>query len=188
MPAINTSASSRTPIHSTSTARSVDTWPSALACISAWELSGRTLLVMVGGKEEHLARCRPVFDTFADPVIHLGPLGSGQMAKLVNNLVFTAQVTLSLETFVFAEELGMDRSAMAEVLAQGSGGSRASAILAGSGFDTSGMRQAVANLQKDIRIVIDVAQRRQASEPAGIVNLAKNTLVTLAGGDSTPNA
>jgi 3-hydroxyisobutyrate dehydrogenase len=148
----------------------------------------RTLLVMVGGEEEHLARCRPVFDTFADPVIHLGPLGSGQMAKLVNNLVFTAQVTVSLEAFTFADELGMDRSAMAEVLAHGSGGSRASAILAGSGFDTSGMRQAVANLQKDIRIVIDVAQGRQASEPAGIVTLAKRTLVTLAGGDSTPNS
>jgi 3-hydroxyisobutyrate dehydrogenase len=148
----------------------------------------RTLLVMVGGDRDHLDRCRPVFDTFANPVIHLGPLGAGQLAKLVNNLVFTAQVTVSLETFTFADELGIDRTAMAEVLAHGSGGSRASAILAGSGFDTSGMRHAVANLQKDYRIVIDIARESQASEPAGIVGLAQRTLETLADEDATSDA
>jgi 3-hydroxyisobutyrate dehydrogenase len=85
----------------------------------------RKLLVMVGGEDDHVERCRPVFDAFADPVVYLGPLGTGQMAKLVNNLVFTALVTVGLETFAFADELGMDRSALAQVLASGSGGSRA---------------------------------------------------------------
>jgi len=55
----------------------------------------RRLLVMAGGQEADVARCRPVFDAFADPVIHLGPLGSGQLAKLLNNFVFTAQVGLA---------------------------------------------------------------------------------------------
>jgi 3-hydroxyisobutyrate dehydrogenase len=148
----------------------------------------RTLLVMVGGDQDHLDRCRPVFDTFANPVIHLGPLGAGQLAKLVNNLVFTAQVTVSLETFTLADELGIDRTAMAEVLAHGSGGSRATAILAGSGFDTSGMRHAVPNLQKDFRIVIDIVRESQASEPAGIVGLAQRTLETLTDEDATSDA
>jgi 3-hydroxyisobutyrate dehydrogenase len=147
--------------------------------------AGRTLLVMVGGKMEHLDRCRPVFEAFSNLVIHLGPLGAGQMAKLVNNLVFTALVTVSLETFSFAEQLGIDRSAMAEVLAHGSGGSRASAILAGSGFDTSGMRSAVTNLQKDVRIVLDVARGKRAPEPAVVVDLAKRSLMTLTNGDQT---
>ena len=142
----------------------------------------RKLLVMVGGGDELVARCRPVFDTFADPVVHLGPLGSGQMAKLVNNLVFTALVSVGLETFAFADELGMDRAALAQVLASGSGGSRAAAILAGSGFDLSGMRQAVGNLQKDVGIMLDVARAGHASEPASIVELAQRTLATLAGG------
>ena len=70
------------------------------------------LLVMVGGDDDHVARCRPVFDTFAGEVIHLGPLGSGQIAKLVNNLVFMALVTVGLDTFELADELGMDRSAL----------------------------------------------------------------------------
>jgi 3-hydroxyisobutyrate dehydrogenase len=146
------------------------------------------LLVMTGGEDEQLARCRPVFDTFADTVVHLGPLGSGQMAKLVNNLVFTALVTLGLETFAFADLLGIDRGALAQVLASGSGGSRAAAILAGSGFNTSGMRQAVGNLQKDVGIVLDVARGRNAAEPANLVELAQQTLIMLGGGPATPEA
>ncbi|MFF0085965.1 NAD(P)-binding domain-containing protein [Streptomyces canus] len=83
------------------------------------------LLVMAGGQEADLARCRPIFDTFADPVIHLGPLVSGQRAKLLNNFVFTAQVALALDTFTLADGLGIDRAAVAQVLAHGTGGSRA---------------------------------------------------------------
>lgn len=146
----------------------------------------RKLLVMVGGEDEQLARCRPVFDTFADPVVHLGPLGTGQVAKLVNNLVFTALVSVGLETFAFADALGMDRSALAQVLASGSGGSRAAAILAGSGLDLSGMRQAAGNLRKDVGIMLDVARVSHASEPATIVELARRTLATLAGEPGPP--
>lgn len=51
-----------------------------------------SLLVMVGGNDADVARCRPVLETFGNPIVHLGPLGSGQMVKLLNNLVFTAQV------------------------------------------------------------------------------------------------
>ena len=40
-------------------------------------------------------------------------MGSGQLAKLVNNLVFTALVSVGLETFAFGDALGMDRAALA---------------------------------------------------------------------------
>jgi 3-hydroxyisobutyrate dehydrogenase len=139
------------------------------------------LLVMVGGDDKQVARCRPVLQTFGDPVVHLGPLGSGQMAKLVNNLVFTALATVALDTFGFADELGVDRRALAQVLAHGSGGSRAAAILAASGFDISGMKGSVGNLQKDVRIAREVARDRHAAEPASIVELAERTLQTLTG-------
>jgi len=139
------------------------------------------LLVMAGGADADVARCRPVFETYADPVVHLGPLGSGQMAKLLNNLVFTAQVSVALETFAFADELGMDRAAFTEVLANGSGGSRAVAILGASGFDITGLGGAVGLLRKDIGIMRDVARARGASEPAALVGLAERTLATLSG-------
>ncbi len=141
----------------------------------------RKLLVMAGGEEEPVNRCRAVFETFADPVIHLGPVGSGQVAKLINNLVFTAQLTLALETFTFADGLGVDRAALAQVLGSGSGGSRAVAILAASGVDVSGIRQSEGLLRKDVRIMLEVAQAKGATEPEAIVQLARRTLETLVG-------
>ncbi|MBL7502731.1 NAD(P)-dependent oxidoreductase [Frankia sp. CNm7] len=139
----------------------------------------RALLVMVGGADEDVARCRPMLETFAGPLIHLGPLGSGQLAKALNNFVFTAQVTAALETFAFADALGMDRAAVAQVLAHGSGGSRASAILAASGFNTAGLRQAAPLLRKDVSIMLDVARASGAAEPAALVKLVDATLTTL---------
>ncbi|MFF0085863.1 NAD(P)-dependent oxidoreductase [Streptomyces canus] len=145
----------------------------------------RRLLVMAGGRDADVARCRPVFETFADPVIHLGPLGSGQLTKLLNNLVFTAQVGLALDTFAFADRLGMDRAAVAEVLGHGSGGSRAAAILAASGFDTAGLRQARTLLHKDVDIMRDVARTAEVAEPEPLVRLAARTLSLL---DAPPAA
>ncbi|HEX4244184.1 MAG TPA: NAD(P)-dependent oxidoreductase, partial [Acidimicrobiales bacterium] len=143
----------------------------------------RILLVMVGGDDDDVARCRPVFETFAEPVIHLGPLGSGQTAKLVNNLVFTAQIAVALETFSFADELGVDRAALAQVLAHGSGGSRAADILAASGFDLSGLRQAAPLLHKDLDLVLDVARGTVTTEPEALTGLARRTIAGLEGPD-----
>ncbi|MEU1183238.1 NAD(P)-dependent oxidoreductase [Streptomyces sp. NPDC005820] len=141
----------------------------------------RRLLVMSGGEEEDVVRCRPVFDTFADPVIHLGPLGSGQLAKLLNNFVFTAQVGLALDTYSLADGLGMDRGAVAQVLAHGTGGSRAAAVLAASGFRTEGLRRAVPLLRKDVGLLLDVAEAARAPKPGTLGDLATHTLSTLGG-------
>jgi 3-hydroxyisobutyrate dehydrogenase len=139
------------------------------------------LLVMVGGEEAVVERVRPVFATYGDPVLHLGPLGSGQLAKLLNNFVFTAQLTAATETYDFAARLGMDRAAIAEVLASGSGGSRAAAIVAGTAFDISGLRQVAATLlAKDVGIMLDVAQRAGVAAPQHVAELARSTLETLA--------
>ncbi|HXY90966.1 MAG TPA: NAD(P)-dependent oxidoreductase [Acidimicrobiia bacterium] len=145
--------------------------------------AGRQLLVMVGGADDDVERCRAVFETFGDPVIHLGPLGSGQMAKLMNNLVFTAQVGVAVDTFAFADRLGVDRAALAEVLAHGSGGSRAAAILAASGFDTTGLRGAARLLRKDVGIMLDVARAVDAAAPDVLVDLANGALTMLESGE-----
>jgi 3-hydroxyisobutyrate dehydrogenase len=139
----------------------------------------RRLLVMVGGEPEHVDRCRPVLETYADPIVHVGPLGSGQAAKLVNNLVFTAQITLALESFEFARRLDVDRAALAEVLAHGSGGSQAAALIAATHFDIEGLRQARSLLRKDVGIIAQYAQTCGAGEPTHLVNLARQTLRTL---------
>jgi 3-hydroxyisobutyrate dehydrogenase-like beta-hydroxyacid dehydrogenase len=148
--------------------------------------AARLLLVMVGGDDEAVARCRPVFATFGDPVIHLGPLGSGQMAKLLNNLVFTAQISVALETLSLADDLGMDRAAVAEVLASGSGGSRAVAIMTASGFDLTGLSSAAGLLRKDVGLMLDVAGNRGARTPEQLKLLAEHALSTLARAKPTP--
>lgn len=143
--------------------------------------SERKLLVMVGGDDEHVARCRPIFATFADPVIHLGPLGTGQTAKLMNNFLFTAQIAVTLETISFADRLGVDRAGLAQVLAHGSGGSRATAILARTNFDISGIRQVASSLlRKDVGLLLDVARAQSAAKPTALVALANTALATLA--------
>ncbi|UGQ12350.1 NAD(P)-dependent oxidoreductase [Yinghuangia sp. ASG 101] len=143
--------------------------------------AARRLLVMAGGDKADVERCRPVFEAFADPVIHLGPLGSGQAAKALNNFVFTVQVGLALDTFALADGLGMDRAAVAQVLANGTGGTRAAGILAASGFNLGGLRQARSLLRKDVDILLDLVRADgPAADPAVLAELAERTLATLA--------
>jgi 3-hydroxyisobutyrate dehydrogenase-like beta-hydroxyacid dehydrogenase len=134
------------------------------------------LLVMAGGEEKDVERCRPVFESFGDPILHLGPVGAGQTAKLINNFVFTAQVGLAMDTYALADALGVDRAAVARVLTSGSGGSRAAGILAASGFDTTGLRTvALPLLTKDVRLTLDLLSRTDAARPR-LADLADATL------------
>jgi 3-hydroxyisobutyrate dehydrogenase-like beta-hydroxyacid dehydrogenase len=140
----------------------------------------RRLLVMVGGADDDVARCRPVFETFGNPVIHLGPLGSGQVAKLLNNFVFTAQVALSLHTYAFAADLGVDRAALAQVLSHGSGSSTAAGIIAGMNFDLTGMAQvATGLLRKDVGLTLDLARAASVDAPVALVGLTDDALAAL---------
>jgi 3-hydroxyisobutyrate dehydrogenase-like beta-hydroxyacid dehydrogenase len=139
-----------------------------------------TLLVMVGGEEATVNRVRPVLETFGDPIIHLGPVGAGQTAKLVNNLAFTAHIAVALDTFAFVERLGLDPEAMARVLERGSGGSRAASVIAGSILDLSDLGQVAGPLlQKDFQLISDVARSRHVALPDSILLLAEQSLALL---------
>jgi 3-hydroxyisobutyrate dehydrogenase len=138
------------------------------------------LLVMVGGDLAVLDAVRPVLESFGDPILHVGQLGAGLTAKLVNNFVFMAQVALALDTFSFVDDLGLSRSAMAQVLERGSGASRAAAILARSNFDLSGLRQVGEPLlRKDVDLVMDVARTRDAEPPDSVTGLVGRTFAYL---------
>ena len=116
------------------------------------------LLVMIGGPSDVLDRCRPILDTYANPVLHLGALGSGQEAKVLNNAVFVAQLAVACEAFGIAAERGLDQSAVATVLSAGSGRSYASEVAAGGGFDISYLGPLAGELlAKDVGILVDQA-------------------------------
>jgi 3-hydroxyisobutyrate dehydrogenase-like beta-hydroxyacid dehydrogenase len=144
----------------------------------------RRLLVMVGGDAQVVERVHPVLEAYGDPVLHLGPLGAGQMAKLLNNLVFTAQLGLATETFSLAAAFGMDPSAVAQVLGHGSGGSRAADILAMSTFHASALSGAAGLLEKDVGIVTDVAEASGVIVPDRLSDLARRALALMSDSSS----
>jgi 3-hydroxyisobutyrate dehydrogenase-like beta-hydroxyacid dehydrogenase len=116
-----------------------------------------TLLVMVGGAPDVFERCRPIFQTYASPLVHLGPLGAGQHAKLLNNALFAAQLELAADVFALAAERGLDVASLATALGNGSGRSYALEIVAGSGHDLETMASlAGALLAKDVAILTDL--------------------------------
>ena len=119
---------------------------------------------MVGGPAGAVERCRPVLDTFGDPVLHVGPLGAGQEAKVLNNTVFTAQLALAAEAFELATTRGLDRQAVATILAAGSGRSYAADVVAGGGFDLDGLAAVAGELlAKDVGILADRAEPAASS-------------------------
>ncbi|MHB8464753.1 MAG: NAD(P)-dependent oxidoreductase [Acidimicrobiales bacterium] len=134
----------------------------------------RRLLMMVGGNDQAVAVCRPVFESFANPIVHLGPVGSGQVAKLMNNLVFTAHIAVAAETFALAEGLGVSRAAMNEVLARGSGASFAASVVGASG--SVGLAGAAPLLRKDLDTILDLARRRAVHGADVLASLAEAAL------------
>jgi 3-hydroxyisobutyrate dehydrogenase len=123
------------------------------------------LLVMVGGDDDTVERCRPVFATYADPVVHLGPLGSGQVTKILNNLLFTANLGSAVSTLELGESLGLDRNRLCEVLDNGSATSKALASLAGFGGAMDRLALiAGALLQKDVRHAASLADAAEATQ------------------------
>ncbi len=76
----------------------------------------RKLVVMVGGETKAVEKARPVFETFSNCIIPLGPLGSGQRAKLVNNFLFSANAELARAALEMGAQAGIDRAALKECL------------------------------------------------------------------------
>ncbi|MFC8097731.1 NAD(P)-dependent oxidoreductase [Streptomyces sp. NPDC057363] len=128
----------------------------------------RRLLVMVGGETEAVERVRPVFETYGDPVVHLGPVGAGQRAKLVNNLLLAANIGVAESAYELARGLDIEPRQLGRVLAHGSGASFAAKLLADMGCSVVPLGDHTGRLlQKDARLVADLA--RAADLKAGTV-------------------
>jgi 3-hydroxyisobutyrate dehydrogenase-like beta-hydroxyacid dehydrogenase len=63
------------------------------------------LVTMIGGDADVLAQCRPVFETFANLIVHLGAVGAGQQAKLINNSMLTANAAVAADAFDIADRI-----------------------------------------------------------------------------------
>jgi 3-hydroxyisobutyrate dehydrogenase-like beta-hydroxyacid dehydrogenase len=74
-----------------------------------------TLTIMVGGDQDALDRARPVLETFAKSIFHLGEVGAGATMKLVVNALIGALNVAVSEALVLAEKAGLDRQTVYDV-------------------------------------------------------------------------
>jgi 3-hydroxyisobutyrate dehydrogenase-like beta-hydroxyacid dehydrogenase len=80
-----------------------------------------TLMLIGGGEKATFERCRAALATFADTIAYLGGPGTGQVGKMVNNLILWACISANHEGLGLGEALGVDREAMRDMLLQSSG-------------------------------------------------------------------
>lgn len=138
-----------------------------------------TLLVMAGGDEDVVERVRPVFATYADPIVHLGGLGSGQVTKLLNNLLFTAHLATAKTTLDLGRELGVASEKLAEVIGRGSANSFALTSVARFGGSLDMLKQVAGGLlHKDVSLIADIAAKAGV-QPGAVLDAADAALVLL---------
>lgn len=83
--------------------------------------NGGTLTFMVGGEDTAFARAEPILSAMGKAVIHAGASGSGQAAKICNNMLLGASMVATCETFKLAERLGLDLQTFYDISSKASG-------------------------------------------------------------------
>jgi 3-hydroxyisobutyrate dehydrogenase-like beta-hydroxyacid dehydrogenase len=78
-----------------------------------------TLTIFVGGADEHVAQAMPVLEAFGKRITHLGPSGSGQMAKAVNQVMIAGTYATVAEGIALAESSGLPLEKLVEALSAG---------------------------------------------------------------------
>ncbi|TDQ81522.1 3-hydroxyisobutyrate dehydrogenase [Dongia mobilis] len=124
------------------------------------------LTVMVGGEPAVFERAKPVIDCYARACVLMGPAGSGQLAKMVNQICIAGLVQALAEGMHFAQKAGLDGARLLEVISKGAAQSwqmenRGLTMLEGKfdfGFAVDWMR-------KDLGICLAEAKRNGAQLP-----------------------
>ena len=132
------------------------------------------LTLMVGGRADVLAVCRPVLDAIATEIFHIGPAGAGHAMKLVHNMILHSNFLANCEGLRMAERAGLDLEQAVAVLNAGNARSFVSEvrfprdILSG----TMNARSQVSNLEKDLGLAVDYAAQLGARAPFGALTRA----------------
>jgi 3-hydroxyisobutyrate dehydrogenase-like beta-hydroxyacid dehydrogenase len=124
------------------------------------------LTVMCGGDEAAYAVAEPVMKAYAKMVKRLGPAGSGQKTKMVNQICIAGVVQGLAEAIHFAEKAGLDPNAVVDVIAKGAAQSwqmeNRAATMHERKFDFG---FAVEWMRKDLRIALAEARKTGAQLP-----------------------
>lgn len=130
------------------------------ACFSRKQsnIESGTLTLLIGGEEEAVERARPVLETFAAGIFHVGASGAGRAIKLVNNVLFAAHAQVATDALKLAEGLGLDRSSTAAALMECSGASDVMANFVKIDLATM-MDQIERYMVKDVAAAIDAGEK-----------------------------
>jgi 3-hydroxyisobutyrate dehydrogenase len=117
------------------------------------------LTAMCGGNQDHFDTARPVLEAYCANIIRIGEAGSGQSAKMVNQIAIAGVVQGLAEAVSFAKAEGLDTDSVLAAISKGAAGSwqmdnRWTTMVAGKydfGFAVDWMR-------KDLRIVLEAAK------------------------------
>jgi 3-hydroxyisobutyrate dehydrogenase len=80
-----------------------------------------SLTFICGGKPDDVEAARPVLEKMGKRIVACGPAGSGQAAKICNNMILGVSMIAVCEAFTLADRLGLDRQAMFDVVSNASG-------------------------------------------------------------------
>lgn len=140
----------------------------ATVCRGSWAADEGTLLSFIGGSAEIVARLRPVIAAYSSDIVHIGDVGSAQVAKAVNNLILWACLVADHEGLALAHRYGLDIEALRKALLMSSA--------ANHSLETWG-QGTMAWANDDMEIVIAMAQQCGISLPqSGVVREICRTL------------
>jgi 3-hydroxyisobutyrate dehydrogenase len=119
-----------------------------------------TLTFMVGATDEQFAAIKPALDAMGELIVHAGPLGQGQMVKLINNATAAANAVTLAQALIVGSRAGVDLDALVEVMGAGAGGSAMLDLKAGPmrRHDYSTLFK-LEHMLKDVRLCLEEGQR-----------------------------
>lgn len=118
-----------------------------------------TLSIIVGGDASSLERVRKVLETIGDKIFHVGDVGDGNIAKIVNNMITITCEAINTESFVLGVKAGINPRKLWEVITASSGNNRAIARYPETVFQGNfnpGFRLSLAH--KDIKLALSLGK------------------------------
>jgi 3-hydroxyisobutyrate dehydrogenase len=121
---------------------------------------------MCGGETSDVERARPVLEMMGSKITHIGPLGSGQLTKAVNQIMIAGYFEAVAEGLVFALKAGLDTGKVLEAIGAGMARSAVLEMRASNMIDDTYPLGFKLSLHlKDLRIALDEARRNGAELP-----------------------
>jgi 3-hydroxyisobutyrate dehydrogenase-like beta-hydroxyacid dehydrogenase len=134
---------------------------------SAPKAEAGTLTIMCGGERRDVDRVRPLLEAMGEVIVHVGGLGQGEMAKLINNAVAAANAAVVAQALVVARATAVDLDALVAAMSAGSGASAMLDLKSGPmrRHDYSTLFK-LEHMLKDVRLCLEEGQRAGVPFPA----------------------